>query len=52
MAPAPVELSQFANASRSILLLCVTGTDRNAGRDQCQDHDQYSRKGCLRSAIW
>jgi hypothetical protein len=45
MAPAAVELSQFANvrATKLFSFIWLTST----GRDQRQDHDEYSRKGCV-----
>jgi len=49
MAPAAVELSQFANVSAAELFVAAGLT--STGRDQRQDHDQYSREGRVRSPI-
>ena len=50
MAPASVELSQFANVS-SGQAIWRGRTDKTAGRDQRQDHDKYKGKRCLRGSI-
>ena len=50
MAPAGVELSQFANVNAA-LPLPLGGANSFTGRDQRQDPDQYSREGRLCSPI-
>jgi hypothetical protein len=50
MAPAGVELSQFANVSSQYDPLRDT-TDHPTGRDQRQDPDEYKRKGCLCGSV-
>lgn len=45
MASAAVELSQFANVCATKLFPATWLT--STGRDQRQDLDQYSRKGCV-----
>jgi hypothetical protein len=49
MAPAAVELSQFANVGS--VELCCTARLTNTGRDQRQDLDQYSGKGRVCGSI-
>ncbi len=51
MVPAAVELSQFANVASEALIMQIGGANNFAGRNQCQDSDQYSRKGCFRGSI-
>jgi hypothetical protein len=49
MAPAAVELSQFANVSPAEIF--PAARLMSTGRDQCQDHDQYSREGRVCSSV-